>query len=83
MTIPAPIVVPDLDAPGATAMIGEWLVRDGEAVVEGDRLVELLFGEILVELPAPATGTLQRSRRGERRVQPGEVLGSIDPEADA
>ena len=78
-----PIVVPDLDEPGATAWVGEWLVRSGETVVEGDRLVELVFGDIVVDLPAPVSGTLMPSLRGECPVRAGATLGRILPDAPA
>ena len=77
---PVPILVPDLDAAGAPVRVGEWLAREGEAVVEGDRLVELIFGEIVADLPAPATGTLAQAYRGARPLRAGEALGCIVPE---
>ena len=33
-----------------------WLVEPGSAVVEGDRLLEVLAGCVTVDLPAPASG---------------------------
>ncbi len=75
-----PILVPDLDAPGAPVRVGEWLAREGETVVEGDRLVELIFGEIVADLPAPATGTLVQPYHGARSLRAGEALGCIVPE---
>lgn len=35
-----------------------WLVELGAAVVEGERLLEVVAGAATVDLPSPASGTL-------------------------
>ncbi|MFQ5443725.1 MAG: hypothetical protein ACE5EK_03815 [Nitrospinales bacterium] len=51
----------------------------GAKVVEGDRLLELLAGEVVVDVPAPATGRLAEKRVAEGDiVTPRQVLGVIE-----
>ncbi len=44
-----------LDVPLAVAV---WLVAEGAAVTEGDRVVQLVAGGITIDLEAPVTGHL-------------------------
>lgn len=44
-----------LDVPLAVAV---WLVAEGAAVTEGDRVVQLVAGGITIDLEAPVTGRL-------------------------
>ena len=37
-----------------------WLVSKGQKVVEGDRLLEVLAGDVTVDLPSPASGVLAK-----------------------
>lgn len=50
-------MVPDfgLDVPLSVAV---WLVAEGSAVTEGDRVVQLVAGGITIDLEAPLTGRL-------------------------
>ncbi|MBY0586345.1 lipoyl domain-containing protein [bacterium] len=79
-----PITVPDLGIPADEPIqISCWLVRRGEAVVTGDRLVELLIGEITFDIPAPATGKLADIRvHVDQAVLPGTLLGHVLESAD-
>jgi len=55
-----------------------WLAQVGGRVFEGDRLVELLVGEVLLELDSPATGILLEQCVPEHGVvQAGQVLGVV------
>jgi pyruvate/2-oxoglutarate dehydrogenase complex dihydrolipoamide acyltransferase (E2) component len=78
------VVVPDLGiAPSSPLVVSCWLADVGEEVVEGDRLVELISGEITVDIPSPTSGKLAKVKIGRnRKVQPGSVLGWIEPDAD-
>jgi pyruvate/2-oxoglutarate dehydrogenase complex dihydrolipoamide acyltransferase (E2) component len=51
------LVVPEfgLDVPLAVAV---WLVPQGAAVIEGDRVVQLVAGGVTIDLEAPVTGRL-------------------------
>ncbi len=53
-----------------------WLVPTGAKLVPGDRIVEILAGEAVLDLPAPATGVLVKKEVLEDDpVQPGQILG--------
>ena len=56
-TSAVPIVAADIGAIGPMR-VGQWLVRIGERVSEGDRLVELLADGVLYVVPSPASGLL-------------------------
>ena len=40
--------------------LSSWLVPEGSAVEEGERIVEILAGGVTVDLAAPASGELVR-----------------------
>lgn len=72
-----PVHLPELGA--EPVRLGQWLVHVGEAVQEGDRLVEVLLGAAVVEIAAPASGRLAVvAVRSDEPLQPGQVLGYID-----
>jgi len=79
------VIVPELGlASGSPLVVSCWLADVGEDVVEGDRLVELLSGEITVDVPSPVSGRLAKVQIGRnRKVRPGSVLGWIEPEVDS
>lgn len=76
------VIVPDLGiAPTSPLFVSCWLADVGEEVVEGDRLVELVSGEITVDIPSPTSGKLAKVTIGRnRKVKTGAVLGLIEPE---
>ena len=76
------LVVPPLGANGAQEItISAWLVGIGEEVIEGDRIVELLLGEITFDVSSLTNGRLvQILVEVDERVFPGTVLGKILPE---
>jgi 2-oxoglutarate dehydrogenase E2 component (dihydrolipoamide succinyltransferase) len=70
--------LPDLGLDGLTITVSGWLVREGGAVVQGDRLLEVSAGEVTVDLAAPATGVLvQQSVEEDDPVVTGQLLGII------
>ena len=77
-----PLLMPDLDLPPQQAItVSCWLVPLGREVVEGDRLVEVSAGEVLVDLPAPAAGRLvQKSIAEGEVVVVNQPLGVIEAE---
>jgi len=81
---PAPrLVVPDLGLPGTSIMLSLWLVPEGAAVLEGDRVVELVCGAATVDLEAPVTGQLVRRLVDEDDVvPPGTALAEFSPAAE-
>ncbi len=69
----------DLNLPEQAVTVGCWLASVGDQVVQGDRLLELLAGDVVVDIPAPATGRLHEKRVAQDdSVSPGQVLGVIE-----
>ncbi|MGL4462940.1 MAG: lipoyl domain-containing protein [Planctomycetia bacterium] len=70
-------------AAGDSVSVGCWLVRPGDVVVEGDRLVELVSKEITFDVPSPCNGRLARIvAETDDNVEIGAVLGRIEPDLD-
>lgn len=81
------VILPELGTrPGEPIVVSHWYARPGDAVWEGDRLVETLVGPATVDVPAPASGRLAEVRAEEDDpVLPGSVLGFVavsDPEGE-
>jgi pyruvate/2-oxoglutarate dehydrogenase complex dihydrolipoamide acyltransferase (E2) component len=74
----ASVRLPDL---GGTAVLTAWYVRVGEHVVAGDRVAEVSFPGIVVDITADTTGllTLVHKFPGDR-VEPGDTLADITEE---
>jgi pyruvate/2-oxoglutarate dehydrogenase complex dihydrolipoamide acyltransferase (E2) component len=69
---------PDLDLGEVPVVVSMWLTPLGAPLVEGDRVVELLAGDVTVDVSAPATGVLAERRVAEDEpVTSGQVLGVI------
>jgi pyruvate/2-oxoglutarate dehydrogenase complex dihydrolipoamide acyltransferase (E2) component len=74
-----PLVVPEfgLDVPLVVAV---WLVPEGAAVTEGDRVVQLVAGGVTIDLEAPVTGRLSACLVEEDEpVASGGVLAEFEP----
>lgn len=77
---PLRLVVPDLGMPGAVITLSLWLVPEDAAVLEGDRVAELLCGAATVDLEAPVTGRLVRQLVDEDDVvTPGTAVAEFEP----
>ncbi len=73
------VKVPSLGESVNSATIGRWLKRPGEAVEEGEPLVELETDKVAVEVPAPAPGVLAEVLAEEGvDVQVGAVIARIE-----
>jgi len=82
--MPIEIVVPQLGESVAEATVAAWLKSPGDAVAEGDVLVELETDKVMVEVPAAESGVLAEIRKNEGdTVTVGEVLGTLDTEGAA
>ena len=79
-----PLEAPDLRLPAEEAVVvSAWFVEPGDTFVEGDRLVELLCGEITFDVAAPVSGRLLSIERDvDETVTPGIALASIEPDAE-
>ncbi len=76
--VPRAILVPDLGMPGVPILVSVWLVPLGARVSAGDRLVELVAGDAVVDVAAPDCGVFcQRSVEVDEVVAVGQVLGAI------
>jgi pyruvate/2-oxoglutarate dehydrogenase complex dihydrolipoamide acyltransferase (E2) component len=77
----AELRLPDLDIPGVTVVASAWHANVGQRVVEGDRLIEVVAGDVVVDLAAPATGVLiERCVTTDDRLEAGQVLARIRSE---
>ncbi|MGI6354539.1 MAG: 3-oxoacyl-ACP reductase FabG [Lentisphaerae bacterium] len=62
------------------ATVGPWLVAPGDAVKEGDQLVELITDKTVIEFEAPADGVLLAVYAEEKSTVPlGYALCAIGP----
>jgi 2-oxoglutarate dehydrogenase E2 component (dihydrolipoamide succinyltransferase) len=64
---------------GTTAAIRTWLKQVGDRVVEGEPLVELETDKVAMEVAAPASGRLAAIVISAGDVEPGALLGHIEP----
>jgi pyruvate/2-oxoglutarate dehydrogenase complex dihydrolipoamide acyltransferase (E2) component len=73
----AAIVLPELGA--EPVVLSAWFADPGDAVFEGDRLVEVLAEGATFDVPAPATGRLaERRALPDDKLTPGQVLGVVE-----
>ncbi|MCI0360653.1 MAG: lipoyl domain-containing protein [Planctomycetaceae bacterium] len=71
--------LPDLDLGTTIVTACSWHAAVGARVVEGDRLLEVLAGEVTVDLPAPASGKLiERSVEVDEQLRVGQLLAVIE-----
>jgi len=72
------IKVPTLGESVTEATVGKWFKKVGDAIKADEPLVELETDKVTVEVPAPASGTLQEitAKEGET-VGLGAILGTI------
>lgn len=72
------VLLPDLGEVESAVVVG-WLRSVGEAVREGDDLVEVETEKTTFVVPAPATGRLTGALAEQgRRVTVGDRLGEIE-----
>ncbi len=65
------------------AQVQTWFFEEGDAVSEGDEVVELLVNETPFKLAAPYTGILSEVYFDEgETVERDEVICAIDEEAE-
>ena len=72
------LLLPELGMADVPITASTWLTRVGHQVHAGERLLEVLAGDVTIDLPAPASGTLVEQRVAEDdQLQVGQVLGVI------
>lgn len=78
------IKVPQLSESVSEATLLTWHKQPGEAVKEGENLIDVETDKVVLELPAPKDGVLVRIvRQGGEKVESGEVIAMLDTEAVA
>ncbi len=75
----ADVTVPELAESITEAVVGTWLKQPGDAVEEGEQLVDIETDKVILEITAPQSGQLVSiDRQTGDDVQSNEVLGVID-----
>jgi pyruvate/2-oxoglutarate dehydrogenase complex dihydrolipoamide acyltransferase (E2) component len=76
------LTLPDLGIRGPTT-VSLWLVEPGNPVAEDQPVVEIVAGDAVVDLPAPAAGRLAQVLVAEDDpVEVGQVLAVIESDWD-
>ena len=71
--------LPDLDLPDTELIASVWHAREGDEVVAGDCLLEILAGELTIDVCAPISGVLRkRAVREDTTVLVGQLLGIVE-----
>ena len=74
------VQVPTVGESITEVQIGQWLKNIGDAVSEGEDLVEIETEKASVQVPSPATGTLREiSAESDQFANVGDVIATIDP----
>ena len=70
--------LPDLDLPNVPARVAAWHAAVGQHLVAGERLVEIVAGDVAVEVPAPVSGELtERCVAVDEPLAAGQVLARL------
>jgi pyruvate/2-oxoglutarate dehydrogenase complex dihydrolipoamide acyltransferase (E2) component len=76
--MPVEVVMPKLGLTMASGTIARWIKQPGEAVREGEPLVEVATDKITYEVESPATGTVARAAGNDGdEFACGDVIGLI------
>ncbi len=77
-----PLILPDLGLTDILVRTSLWLVPRGSFVRQGERVLEVLAGEVTFDVVAPASGVLcEKSTEEDDILRQGQVLGQIRVEA--
>lgn len=77
------LTLPELGVGDRPVVASVWLVEVGGEVTEGDRLLEVLAGEVTIDLPSPASGVLIETLvEEEEPLIVGQPLALIESAAD-
>ncbi len=78
------LTLPELGLGDRAVVASVWLVERGGEVTAGDRLLEILAGEVTIDLPAPASGLLVETLVDEdEALMVGQPLAVIEAAGDA
>lgn len=71
-------IIAPLEQEGTKAVVRTWLRKTGDTVRKHEPVVELETDKVVVEIAAPADGTLEIILREDADAEPGAVLGVIN-----
>ena len=75
-----PITAPDLRSGNEMVRISGWLIDEGDLVLAGDLVVELLIPGLTIDIVANSTGRLvEIVKPVDSPVHVGDVLGWLEP----
>ena len=78
------VKLPDLGLDDLEIVASMWLVEVGAEVSEGDRVLEVLAGNITVDISAPASGIFAEALVWEdEKLTTGQVLAIIETTSPA
>ncbi len=78
------VKVPQLSESVAEATMSAWHVKEGDAVVRDQNLIDIETDKVVLELPAPDGGVMVKIlKHAGDTVVSGEVIAQIDTEAKA
>ncbi|MBK7685662.1 MAG: 2-oxoglutarate dehydrogenase complex dihydrolipoyllysine-residue succinyltransferase [Rhodocyclaceae bacterium] len=78
------VKVPQLSESVAEATMSAWHVKEGDAVVRDQNLIDIETDKVVLELPAPDAGVMVKIfKHAGDSVVSGEVIAQIDTEAKA
>lgn len=73
-----PLILPELGLTDILVRTSLWLVPRGSFVREGDRVLEVLAGEVTFDVVSPASGILcEQNTEEDDIVNEGQILGHI------
>jgi len=70
-----PVVSKDADA---TGVVATWFSRDGETVVPGQVIAELMVDKVSIDLQAPEGGVLRTLVEEEAEVVQGQQIAIVE-----
>ena len=74
----ADIFLPKIGFSMVEGMLAEWVVADGDQVVEGQVIYLLESDKSTQEIEAPASGTIRIAAVAGETYQVGDLLGTIE-----
>jgi pyruvate/2-oxoglutarate dehydrogenase complex dihydrolipoamide acyltransferase (E2) component len=74
------LLMPEMGESVSEGTVLEWHVAEGDAVSEGDTMVEISTDKVDAEVPAPASGTVTKIlAQADETVEVGKPMAEIDP----
>jgi 2-oxoglutarate dehydrogenase E1 component len=76
------LLMPEMGESVSEGTVLEWHVAEGDAVSEGDTMVEVSTDKVDAEVPAPASGTVAKILvQTDETIEVGKPMAEIDPSA--